>query len=107
MTPIRNMDYAYTSSRKGLRGSGLDVGEKVLVVGTKALPEKRSDPYLQRIYVVVVRVVDGIHQIPNSGEEEEDNGFRSYLVDPRCLTRLDDEEQERLRDMLSEQYEEK
>jgi hypothetical protein len=104
MEPIKNLDYAQVSSRKGFKGSGLDLGQEVLVIATKALPEKKSDPYAQRIYVVVVLIKDGLHQIPNNKTGKDDNGYRSYLVDPRHLTRLSDSRSDELREMLDEQY---
>lgn len=97
---IQSMDFCVTSSRKGLRGSGLNLDETVLVMGTKNLPEKRSDPYLFRVYTLVARVKDNKVQIPNSEEGEGDNGYRAYLVDPRCLTRLNDEKQVELMRLL-------
>lgn len=105
MNPIRNMDYAIITSRKGVKGSGLDLGQIVLVVGTKVLPAKKSDPYLQRVYVVAILVTsEGEHCIPNPQEGDEDNGYRSYLLDPRHLTKLDDDASEELREKLNEQY---
>lgn len=98
--PIKTMDFCVTSSRKGLRGSGLNLNQTVLVVGTKPLPEKRSDPYLQRIYMLVVLVSDGKVCIPNSDVGENDNGYRTYLVDPRCLTKLGEEDQVELVKLL-------
>lgn len=100
MEPIRTMDFCVTSSRKGLRGSGLEVGQEVVVVGTRPLPVKRNDPYLQRVYSVVMVVTDEGIAVPNNGEGEEDNGNRSYLVDPRCLTKLVEERQLELKAIL-------
>lgn len=101
MDVIQNMDFCVATSRKGLRGSGLEVGDKVLVVGTRPLPEKRNDPYLQRIYLLTMKLgEDNKVQVPNSSGE--DNGHRVYLVDPRCLTRLGDKEQESLKKGLEE-----
>lgn len=100
--PIKPMDFCEVVSRKGVKGSGLEVGEIVLVASTRPLPEKRSDQYLQRIYAVVLRVTnDGDVQIPKDGE----NDYKSYLVDPRHLTKLSDERQEALREKIGQRYE--
>lgn len=99
--PIKPMDFCEVSSRKGTKGSGLDVGETVLVASTKPLPEKRSDPYLQRVYAVVLRVTDdGDVLIP-----KDDNEYKSYLVDPRHLTRVSKERQEELQEAINNRYE--
>ena len=99
MTPIKNMEYGVTVSRKGLKGSGLSVGQTVLITGTKPLPEKRSDPYLQRIYVVCIVVDEDGHHIP-----KEENEYNSYLIDPRCVERLPDDKQEEFREQLRTEY---
>jgi len=87
------MDFCVASSRKGLRGSGLEVGDTVLVAALKPTPVKRSDPYLQRLLTVVLKVKDGVVLTPDNIEGDESNGYNSYLVDPRCLTLLSEEEQ--------------
>lgn len=101
MSPIQTMDLCVTSSRKGLRNSGLKLGQEVVVAGTKTLPEKRSDPYLQRIYVIVMLYEDGEVKIPNNETGDKDNGYRSYLIDPRCLTKLPEEDQKEFRKAMS------
>lgn len=99
--PIKPMDFCDVTSRRGTKGSGLEVGETVLVASTRPLPEKRSDPYLQRIYAVVIRVTkDGDVLIP-----KEDNEYKSYLVDPRHLTRVSEERQEELQEAINNRYE--
>ena len=93
------MDFCVASSRKGLRESGINLGDVVLVTGTKIAPEKRSDPYLQRVYVLVMKMVDNVLQVP-----KDDNDYKVVLVDPRHLTKLNDEKQEAYREMIKEQY---
>lgn len=100
--PIKTMEFCVTSSRKGLRDSGLDLGQTVLVIGTKVLPEKRSDPYLQRVYFIVAKWNGTELEIPNTDTGEEDNGYRTYLVDPRCLTKVSPEEQLDLISLLND-----
>lgn len=105
MNLIKSMDYATITSKRLVKGSGLKVGQTVLVIGTRNLPIKQSDPYLSRVYAYVILVDnDGTHHMPNSGEagSEEDNGNRTYLVDPRSLTKLDEEEGKRLANLYSE-----
>lgn len=103
--PIRTMNYATVASNKGLKKSGLNNGDCVMVIGEKVLPVRRSDPYLQRVYVLCIRVTkEGFHEVPNNDMGDGDNGFRSWLVDPRNLTLLNDESQEALKKKLEEQY---
>ena len=100
MTPIKTMDFCTVVNRRKMKGSGLDLGTTVLVVSTKPLPEKKSDPYLQRIYVVVVRVTkDGDVLIP-----KEDNEYRSYIVDPRNLEKLSDEDTAKIKELVGERF---
>jgi hypothetical protein len=96
---IENMDYARVVSAKKMKGSGLERGDVVLVTGLKPSPVVRSDPYLQRIYVLVVKVVEGEHQLPN-----EDNDYKVYLVDPRNLEKVNEEEKDELTSQLHKQY---
>jgi len=87
MNLIQTMDYGVVTSRKLTKDSGLRAGDTVMVIGQKQLPEKRSDPYLTRTYVICIRVGGGKHQLP-----AEDNDYKSYLLDPRSLTKIEDEE---------------
>ena len=105
MDIIPTMAYCVASSKKGLKGSGLAVGENVLVVGTKVVPIKKADPYLQRVLFFCIRVTeDGVHEIPDVYEGEESNGFMQYLIDPRCLTMLTKEKQDSFKKALDKQY---
>lgn len=99
------MAYCLTSSNKGLKGSGLKVGETVLVVGTKVVPIKANDPYLQRILFFCIRVDEkGNHQVPDSKEGDESNGYKQFLIDPRCLTMLNEDKQKFFKSELDRQY---
>ena len=93
--PIGNMDYATVVSDKKMKGSGLYRGDMVMVTGIKQAPEKRSDPYLTRTYVMVIKVVGDEHQLPN-----EKNDYQIYLVDPRNLEKVSEDEANRLRNTL-------
>lgn len=100
MKPIQPMDVCTIVSAKKLKGSGLEVGDSVLVTGTKVLPETRSDPYLQRVYVVVMAFDrDGHLQVPR-----EDNDFKAVLVDPRNLEIQDDDSTEFYRAMIEADF---
>lgn len=99
--PLSVMDYATIVSRKGVRGSGIEVGDTIIILSLKVLPEKRSDPYLQRIYAVVGVVRDDVHYIP-SGREDDDT--KAYLIDPRCLEKESEEESLRLKGLMEAQY---
>jgi hypothetical protein len=105
MDIIPTMAYCVASSKKGLKGSGLAVGDQVLVVGTKVVPIAESDPYLQRVLFFCVRVTkEGYHEIPDPYEGEKSNGFSQYLIDPRCLTMLVKAKQDELKLGLHRQY---
>lgn len=102
LAPVKSMDFCVVTSRKGLKGSGIEVGATVLVIALKTLPEKKSDPYLQRVYAVVGKVVDDKLQMPG-----EDNDYKTYLVDPRHLSVWDEDGQKKYNQLLEKQYEEK
>ena len=105
MQLLKPMDYARVVTRKGIKGSGLDIGQIVMVMGMKVLPVTKSDPYLQRIYAVCLLVTeDGEHLVPNPEDKDKDNGNRSYLLDPRQLDKLPDDAQDELKVKLEEQY---
>lgn len=78
-------DYVVISNSRKLKGSGLSVGDVGLVVSSKQLPEKRSDPYLTRTYVVLAMVdtETGEPNVPGP-----DNDHKVFLVDPRNVTVL-------------------
>ncbi len=88
---IETMDYATIISAKRMKGSGLSAGQEVMVVGTRMLPQKRSDPYLLRLYVIVVLLDDATKfpLIPNGVNEH-----KSWLVDPRNLEKFPLEKQQ-------------
>ena len=71
---VQTMDVCEVSSNKGLKGSGLSAGDIVMVIGTRVLPEKRSDPYLQRTYVIVCKFEGKELLLPS--DKNEDVKFR-------------------------------
>lgn len=79
---ISLMDIARVVSAKKLKGSGLGVGDYVLVVGTQQVPASQKDPYLLRTLVKVALVENGKAQL----EEQV------YLVDPRSLEKCSADE---------------
>ena len=100
MDPVRTLDFCRVIGRKKLKGSGLELGETVCVVSLKPAPEKKSDPYLQRLYAVVLKVTsEGDVLIP-----KEDNDFKAVLMDPRNLEKLSDEEVKPIQEKLAEKY---
>lgn len=88
---INTMDFARVISAKKMKDTGLERGSLVLVMGTKQVPAKITDPYLLRILTVVAKVEGEEVQIPGEGNE-----YRAFLVDPRNLERVDEDEQEKL-----------
>lgn len=100
MEGLRPFDFATVASRRGVRNSGLKVGETVFVSSIKPLPEKRNDPYLQRIYVLCLRMSDeGDVLIPGEG-----NDHQQYLVDPRALEKVSEAKDKELKTRLEEIY---
>ena len=99
MNPIKPMDFCTIISNK-LSEHGLERGEEVLVATTRALPAKKSDPYLQRIYVLCNKIVDGKVLIPKEGDDVAMN----YLVDPRSLEKVDEERGVELLTALNAQF---
>lgn len=96
-------DFCTVVSNKRLKDSGLKTGDEVYVITQRALPVKRSDPYLQRVYSVVVKVSEeGSIMLPNS--EGEDNGNRSIIVDPRNLEKVSEERGQQLEQKLEEDF---
>lgn len=84
---IKTWDVCRVVSRKKVDQSGLNVADIVMVSAIKPAPIKKNDPYLQRIYVLVMKIAEGGIQIPS-----EDNDYRAYLVDPRALEVLNEDE---------------
>lgn len=99
---IKSMDYAYIRNDKQVKEVGLSRGDVVLVTGVKVAPIKKDDPYLQRVFVHVVKVNedDGYHFIPSEG-----NDHKIVLMDPRSLDKLGEEGQEFYKECLTKQYE--
>lgn len=96
---IEPMDYATVVSDKKLKNSGLRRGDVVLVMGTKLVPATKKDPYLQRTLVTVLKVMYGLPLFP-----KDDNDHMAYLIDPRSLEKVSDEEAEQFREKLTQQY---
>ncbi len=88
--PVKNFDFCRVVSAKKLKGSGLGMGDVVMVLGTRQVPASAKDPYLYRTLVTVAKVEEGLIQIP-----KEDNEYKAYLVDPRSLEVIDGEEYEK------------
>lgn len=79
---IQTGDICLLVNDKKVKGSGLNRGDEFYIGATKVLPVKKSDPYLQRIYVIGFRIEGDVPQIPTSDEEDE---TKSFLLDPRNL----------------------
>jgi hypothetical protein len=101
-TLIKPMDYCYIVNDKKMKGSGLVRGETVLVTGTKVVPATGKDPYLQRIFVVAIKIEEGILLLPR-----EDNDYQAYMIDPRNLSKVDKETQQYLTLQMLNQYRKK
>ena len=103
---IRAGTYCSVSSRKGLKGSTLEAGDYVYVTDLRVAPVKKDDPYLQRVFVMVVKVdsTTGYHEIPDNKMGENSNEHKIYMVDPRKLSVLPDDEAKRMVDLLNKAY---
>lgn len=99
MDVIKPLDYAFVVSDKKMKDSGLVNGDLLMVTSTKVAPVKKSDPYLQRVYVLAIRVVNGEHQVPG-----EKNDYLQYMVDPRNLQKADEQTTKEMNAALEEQY---
>lgn len=93
------MDFAIVVNDKKMKGSGLSRGDMVMITGLKPAPVKKSDPYLQRIFVVSVKVDEGKPLVPKDG-----NDYKAYLIDPRNLEKLPEDKQEQLKEDLKHLY---
>ena len=91
---IRPMDFCVIKGKK-LNKDGFFKGDLVFVAGTKLLPSNAKDPYVQRIYMICERTT-------KAGYVDHSN---MYLMDPRSLTKVTDERQEELTELLSGQIE--
>ena len=108
---IKAGSYCVAVSRKKLKGSTIEVGDYVYVADVKVAPISKDDPYLQRVFVLVIKVDKdtGKHYIPNNSKpsEEGDDGNKIYLVDPRGLELLGEDEVKRMVEAVNSEYEEK
>lgn len=97
--PIDKNDFCVVSTRKKIAGSTLSLGDVVLVIAMQMAQAKASDPYLRRVYALIVKVEDGVVLIP-----KDENEYKAILMDPKNLTRLSDEDQEKYNNLLKKQY---
>jgi hypothetical protein len=98
MKTLNTMDFARVINDKKLKGTGLSRGDTVMVMGTKPVLAKKGDPYLFRTLMVVAKYLEGIVQVPGEG-----NDHKGYLVDPRSLEKVSDNEQEEYTKTISKQ----
>lgn len=89
--PIKTMDFGRVVSNRKLKGSGLVAGDLVMVYSLSAVQAKKADPYLQRIYVTVLKVNDDGSLPGTIGQERQ-----GILMDPRSLEKVDEETQKQL-----------
>ena len=99
---IKDMDHCVVVSKKKLKGSGLEVGDEVMVIGTTSVQDNAKDPYLKRTYTTVIRVSpEGHHFMPSNDEGNHD---KAVMIDPRRLEKLGPERTKFLVDKLTEQF---
>lgn len=93
---IKQNDFCYINTYK-LEGEGFNMGQRVYVAGSAALPIDEDDLYLQRIYVYV-------HLIDNKDDVLSLNP-QLYVIDPRSLTKCKKNETKRLTKWIKEMME--
>ena len=98
---INELDYCRVVSIKKMEGSGLKVGDILMVIGTKSAQEKANDPYLKRTYVMTIKVKEGVHLMPTS---DPDDPNKAILMDPRKLEVVCPTLSKSLRGKLEEQF---
>jgi len=84
---------------KKMKGSGLETGDEVYVMGEKLAPATRSDPYLRRVYVLVCPVRGDNLILPTPS-----NDVKSVLIDPRNLETVSEERKQQLETQLKLDY---
>lgn len=100
MQPVKPMDVCRVISDKKLKGSGLERGDVLLIISETWSQATRSDPYLQRKWVKAALFKDGEVQIPNP----EKNEYVAYLLDPRSLEQVSEEEKAEFDELINIQY---
>jgi len=93
------MDFCRIVSDKKVKGSGLRMGDLVLVTGTSLVPASKKDPYLQRTLTTVIKVKGDQLLMPKQNNDE-----MAYLLDPRSLEKVNDKDQETLTDNIKKQF---
>lgn len=96
---IKSMDFCRIVSDKKVKGSGLRMGDLVLVTGTSLVPASKKDPYLQRTLTTVIKVKGDQLLMPKQNNDE-----MAYLLDPRSLEKVNDKDQETLTDNIKKQF---
>lgn len=95
---LNDMDFAYVVRDKKLDNTPLSRGDIVLLISHKVVPSSSKDPYLLRkLFVVVGLGEDNLPLIPSNKNEH-----KAYLLDPRCLEKVDHDLQEQLKEKLKE-----
>jgi hypothetical protein len=79
-----------------LREYGLKRGNYVFIAGHQSLPMSAHDPYTQRVTFMC-------HKCTREGEVDMEAGF--FLLDPKSLFRLPDEQIEEMYEVLTDQLE--
>jgi len=97
--------YCKVVSKKGSKGLPFGVGDVVYVTDLKVIPTSKSDPYIQRIYALCLKVnSDGFHEVPDTSTGEDSNNYKIFIVDPRGLEIMDDKATEFYSEALKLQY---
>lgn len=103
---IKSMDFCRVVSNKimkqpktsvdqsGAESWEIKSGMVVLVVGPRALPLSKSDPYTQRIYFGIVPVINN----------EVKHDYEVLIVDPKSLEKLTGNELDEHQEMLQKQF---
>lgn len=86
---IKSGDFCYITTDKFVE-YGVPEGDVVYIMGHRAISEDENDPYTQRVKFFVHRTDDDNHVIFEN----------TYIMDPRSLEKVGDEEAELLNSIL-------
>ena len=90
---IRSMDFVSITT-EALEEVDMPKGSNALVIGHRAVPEDHNDPYTQRVKLIV-------HPVDGEGHLD---ASRVLMIDPRNVEIVEDEVQEKLDQILEQDF---
>jgi len=90
---IHPMSFVFVNTDKfEAEEGGVKKGDVLFVVGTRALPLSKEDPYTQRVFIMAQPVVD----------DYIDTTGKVYILDPLSVTNVEEGEAKRLMELAQE-----